>query len=169
MRRTSRDRYTAPMHPLSRQAGVTLIEVLLASALAAFALLALAMLHSQSLRAMDQAQRSVEANFLLHDFASRMQANPTGRASYASFLTGSPTSQSCNSISDSVPATPCSAVDLAEHDAWMWKAMIEESLGNAASASLTSLNTDDTSYRLSLSWVENGTSLSTELIFRLRP
>lgn len=150
------------------QAGVTLVEVLLAAALAGFALLALAMLHSQSLRAMEQAQRTVEANFLLHDLASRMQANPAGRASYVGHLSGSPSSQSCSSASASDPATACSASELAEHDAWMWMVLIEKSLGDAAVATLTILNADETSYTLELTWPENGESLSATLNFRLR-
>ena len=169
MRRASGDRYTAPMHPLSRQAGVTLVEVLLASALAGFALLALAMLHSHSLRGMEQAQRQVEATFLLQDFASRMQANPAGRASYAGFLAGTPTSQGCSSTNDSDAASVCNATDLAEHDAWMWTVMIEETLGEDASAVLTSLVSGDTSYKLTLSWAENNEAIDAELIFRLRP
>ncbi|MGA1561568.1 MAG: hypothetical protein ACO376_01130 [Gammaproteobacteria bacterium] len=156
------------MRSPAQQTGMTLVEVLLASALAGFALLALALLHSQSLRAMEQAQRNIEANFLLQDLASRMQANPAGRSSYATYLSGTPNSQGCSSSSDSDPATACSASELAEHDAWMWMALVEQSLGDAATATLTTLNNDQTSYALELTWPESGESLSATYNFRLR-
>ena len=170
MRRPCSDRYTAPMHPLSRQAGVTLVEVLLASALAGFALLALAMLHTQSLRSLDHAQRAVTANFLLNDLASRMQANPAGRATYVSLIGGSPASQGCSSTHSADAATPCLPAALAQHDLYVWKAMATTSLGSLPSApTLTELSATDTSYRATLNWKDQDETRSASLAFRLRP
>ncbi len=150
------------------QTGITLVEVLLAAALAAFALLALALLHSNSLRAVQQAQHAVDANFLMHDLASRMQANALGRASYAAQLAGSPGSQGCSSTS-STAATACTPTQLAQHDAWAWKALLSDALGSSASATLSTHSTTDTSYQISVAWSENGEDRSASLDFRLRP
>lgn len=167
MRRRSRHRYTATMNTPTQQAGITLIEVLIAAALAGFALLALAMLHSQSLRGMEQAQHNVEANLLLQDLASRMQANPAGRISYTSLLGTSVSSQGCSSSNSSDPATPCTPSQLAEHDVWMWQNLVSTALGTAT-GSLAVLSTNDTSYRLTLTWTEDGAPTSASLAFRLR-
>lgn len=110
--------------PQRRQAGVTLLEVLVALLLSAVALLALAGASATALRLGKMSQHRMNAALLAADMGERVRANPAAVSGKQYEFTLAWTSQT------GVPEPPaacqgaasfCSAADLAAHDLTHWR------------------------------------------------
>jgi len=100
-----------------RQAGFSLIEILVTMVVLSIGLLGVAGMQASGLRNNHAAYTKTQATNLAMDMAERIRANPKGRANYAGFDT-----------SGTIPADPacisndngCSADELADYDMFEW-------------------------------------------------
>lgn len=98
-----------------RQAGFSLIEVLVTMVVLSIGLLGVAGLQASGLRNNHAAYTKTQATNLAMDMAERIRANPNGQASYINFDT-----------SGNIPADPgcisdgCTPVQLANYDKFEW-------------------------------------------------
>lgn len=99
----------------TRQAGFTLIEILVTIVILSIGLLGIAGMQASSLRNNHAAYTKTQAANLAMDMADRIRANPGARAEYVGFDTGA-----------NVPADPgcigtgCTAEQLADFDMRQW-------------------------------------------------
>lgn len=136
------------MQLLSRQRGVSLIEVLVAVLIFSIGLIGLAGMLVMATRSNQAALLRTQATFLAHNMADRMTANPIGvwngdynQSDYSS-ITGAST---CDS------ASPCDPAALATHDQQIWSAQLRTFLPEA-NASITC--TKNTAYTPSSSQID---------------
>lgn len=87
------------MHAGMNQAGMTLIEVLVALLIVSIGVLGGAMLQLDALKYTDSAMRSMQVSFLAHDLFERIRANPDGNYALAS-LSQAPVSGNLNAPRD---------------------------------------------------------------------
>jgi len=87
-------------HPFRKEAGATLIEVLVAMVVLAIGLLGLAGLQATSIQSNHSAYYRSQATILASDLADRMRANRTAALTNA-YVIDFPTSSTNNSVSDS--------------------------------------------------------------------
>jgi type IV pilus assembly protein PilV len=131
---------------MNKNAGFTLIEVLIAMVVLAVGLLGLAGLQVTSLRNNQSAYNRSQATQLSYDLADRMRANIDGKATYTTILPGAATAKlACLS-------TPgCSPADMAENDLYEWNFLVTTNLpsGAATIAVLAGV------YTITISWTEN--------------
>ncbi len=134
------------MQVLSRQRGVSLIEVMMAVLIFSIGLIGLAGLLVVATRSNHTAYLRTQVTFLASNMANRMSANPAGvwRGSYNS--TAYPVTAStvgCGS------GAGCSPADLATHDQQLWSSQLRTFLPNPtasiACGGLTSAGYDPTS------------------------
>ncbi|MGC1547767.1 MAG: type IV pilus modification protein PilV [Rhodanobacter sp.] len=113
------------MHVLSRQRGVTLIEVLMAVLIFSIGLIGLAGLLVVATHSNQEAYLRTQVAFLAHNMADRMNANPLGvwagdyNTTYPSIA-----AQTCNL------STGCSPSALANYDQQMWSSQLKTFLPN---------------------------------------
>jgi len=97
-----------------RQAGFSLIEILVTLVVLSIGLLGIAGMQASGLRNNHAAYTKTQATNLAMDMAERIRANPQGQANYANFN------------SDNAPGDPgcitagCTPADLAQHDQFEW-------------------------------------------------
>lgn len=99
----------------ARQAGFTLIEILVTIVILSIGLLGIAGMQASSLRNNHAAYTKTQAANLAMDMADRIRANPDGRAQYADFDT--------NGAIPAAPAcidTGCAPAELARYDQYEW-------------------------------------------------
>lgn len=87
-----------PSHPFRKEAGATLIEVLIAMVVLAIGLLGLAGLQATSIQSNHSAYYRSQATLLANDLADRMRANRTEALTNA-YLIDFPTPSTRNSVS----------------------------------------------------------------------
>ena len=90
--------------------GFTLIEVLVAMVVMAIGMLGIAGMYVHSLQAGRTSQLRTQAVTLASDVADRIRANPQGGIAYI----GAGANNNCDD------AAPCTALDLAQYDIWLW-------------------------------------------------
>ena len=120
------------MKVISRQRGVSLIEVLVAVLIFSLGLIGMAGLLLMSTHSNQAAYLRTQVAFLASNMANRMHANPTGvwKNDYnVSFPASSSSTTTCNS------STGCSPDDLAKHDIGVWNSQLKTFLP-AATASI---------------------------------
>ena len=106
--------HTAPLHAL-RQAGTTLIEVLVTVVLLAFGLLGIAAFQAKAQVGALEAYQRAQAVVLLEDLQARISGNPAGSAGY---VTASP-------VGTGVAAVDCTGVAAGSaRDLCEWGAML---------------------------------------------
>ena len=104
---------------MNKNAGFTLIEVLIAMVVLAVGLLGLAGLQATSLRNNLSAYNRSQATQLAYDLADRMRANVAGKATYTAMLPSAATvKSSCLSTSG------CSIADMATNDLYEWNCAV---------------------------------------------
>jgi len=111
------------MHTMNKNAGFTLIEVLIAMLVLAVGLLGLAGLQATSLRNNQTAYNRSQATQLAYDLADRMRANIAGKARYTAILASSATAKT-----NCLTTTGCTPADLAENDLFEWNRAVGNSL-----------------------------------------
>jgi type IV pilus assembly protein PilV len=122
------------MKVLSRQRGVSLIEVLVAVLIFSLGLIGMAGLMLMSMRSNQSAYLRTQVTFLANNMADRMRANPAGvwQNDYnvtAAQLTAA-AAKDCTNAS-------CSPADLATHDLGMWNAQLNTFLPAGWQGSIT--------------------------------
>jgi type IV pilus assembly protein PilV len=138
----------------SKQAGFSLVEVLIALIIMSVGMLGIAGLYVQSLQAGRTSMFRHQAVSLAGDVADRIRANPTGGASY---MDGTGSDNGCVNVNND-----CSVAEMALHDVWLWKQQAGNSLpGSAATGGGdVTVNFDDTVtppiYTITVSWEEPG-------------
>lgn len=122
------------MQLLSRQRGVSLIEVLVAVLIFSIGLIGLAGLLVMATRSNQAGYLRTQVSFLAHNMADRMSANPVGvwNSNY-------------NSSSYPISGTPdcsagCTPKDLATYDQQMWSSQLKTFLPSGATASIACSN-----------------------------
>lgn len=107
-----------------RDAGFSIVEVLVALVVLSIGMLGIAALYVESLRAGRTAVYRTQAVNLASDMADRIRANRTARDAYALAAADAPTEQNC------APPTPqvCTPAQLAQDDMARWRAAIVDQL-----------------------------------------
>lgn len=98
---------------ISRQQGLSLIEVLVAIFILAVGLLGLAAMQLQSLKYTQGSQWRSHANFLAYDIVERVRANRSNVSEYAIALTAAP---------------PTSGSSIAQSDVIIWRDQLAENI-----------------------------------------
>jgi len=100
-----------------RQAGFSLIEILVTMVVLSIGLLGVAGMQASGLRNNHAAYTKTQATNLAMDMAERIRANPKGQDNYDGFDTNNTpgTAQTCISAN-----TGCNPTDLAKHDKFEW-------------------------------------------------
>ena len=115
---------TLPFKTMKKNAGFTLIEILIAMLVLAVGLLGLAGMQATSLKNNQSAYNRSRATQLAYDLADRMRANVIGKASYTAILPSSAAEQKvCSSVT-----TICTFVDMAQNDLFEWNSSLISSL-----------------------------------------
>ena len=115
------------IHPDRRQAGITLVEVMIALLVISVGLLAVASLQLLSKRSnYDAAQRTTAAQ-LADDLMERMRANPAALIDYlgAAPVGGGSVASPATRCEGAVT---CTAQELALYDTWQWEQQLDGSL-----------------------------------------
>ena len=112
-------RHLPRINIMNKNAGFTLIEVLIAMVVLAVGLLGLAGLQATSLRNNQSAYNRSQATQSAYDLADRMRANIAGKATYTSILPGAATAKT-NCLPTTMPASGCSPAEMAENDLFEW-------------------------------------------------
>jgi len=98
-----------------RQAGFSLIEILVTLVVLSIGLLGIAGMQASGLRNNHAAYTKTQATNLAMDMAERIRANPKGQASYAGFDSNNAPATSPNCITSG-----CTPAELATHDKFEW-------------------------------------------------
>lgn len=137
---------------MNKNAGFTLIEVLVTMVIMAIGLLGLAGLQGASLKNNQSAYYRSQASQLAYDLADRMRANiaEAGKGGASTYITKAPSAAVKNSACTTV-ADPCSPAQMAENDLAEWYSdLIAIFPGNNISVSFA-----DPVYTISISWDDN--------------
>ena len=119
------------MQVLSRQRGISLIEVMMAVLIFSIGLIGLASLMVMATRSNHAAYLRTQVTYLAHNMADRMSANPIGVWSNSYNSTAYPLSvtQDCSA--------GCSPAELAKYDQQMWSNQLRTFLPPGATAQIT--------------------------------
>lgn len=118
------------MQVLSRQRGVSLIEVMMAVLIFSIGLIGLASLMVVALRSNQAGYLRTQVTYLAHNMADRMSANPIGvwSGDYNSASYPVSTTNDC--------AAGCTPAQLATHDQQMWSSQLKTFLPPGATAKI---------------------------------
>ena len=133
-----------PFRVMNKNAGFTLIEVLIAMVVLAIGLLGLAGLQVTSLKNNQSAYNLSQATQLAYDLADRMRANVAGAATY--------TTGTAATIANCKNTTGCSPTEMAVNDLFEWNSAISAALPNGGTGTIT---ISDGVYSITISWTEN--------------
>jgi type IV pilus assembly protein PilV len=141
---------------LRRQAGFSIVEVMVAMVVLAVGMLGMASLYVTTLRSSGSAMSRLQAVNLASDLADRIRANRFGKAAYA----GTAEQKDCMGITKT-----CTQEDMAKNDLYLWQAQIDALLpGGATNAEGKVVYTagatvnDPDNYTITVLWKEPGTS-----------
>ena len=107
---------------MNKNAGFTLIEVLIAVVILAGGLLGLAALQATSLKNNQSAYNRSQATQLASDMADRVRANVAGMTTYMGSMGQSPDTATAKPACFVAPG--CSAAEMAENDLYEWNCAI---------------------------------------------
>ena len=139
-------------HLRQRQAGFSIVEVMVALVVMAVGMLGIASLYVTTLRSSGSAMSRMQAVNLASDLADRIRANRFARAAYAN-----PEAQrACIGTTAN-----CSQADMAANDLFMWQQQIDDLLPGNAQGLVQYVagapNTPDT-YTINVNWKEVGST-----------
>jgi len=143
------------------QAGVSIVEALVALLILSFGMLGIAGLYLESLRSNKTALSRTAAVALVNDMADRIRANRGGLGNYA--LTSGATATTTKYCDTAL----CTPTEVATWDKAVWKAAVTATLPNGPDGSITPLTsitytaattTVPARYVVSASWRETGTT-----------
>ncbi len=129
---------------MNKNAGFTLIEVLIAMLVLAVGLLGLAGMQAASLKNNQSAYNRSRATQLAYDLADRMRANVAGKATYTAVLPSSATAQTdCLTVS-----TTCTVADMAQNDLFEWNSAVNISLPSG----IGTISVSGSIYTIRITW-----------------
>lgn len=140
--------------------GFSLMEVLVALLVLSVGLLGLAALQAEGLRGSSTAQYRFQAIRLMGDMIDRMQANRAGVAvdpglgvmPYAVTTAGAGVDRSC--VEDADAAVVCTAVQMAEHDIFVWKNELVAQLGAGTTGEIAAVVGTANRVTITVRWTE---------------
>ena len=142
--------------PKQRQAGFTLIEVLVALVVMAVGMLGIAGLYIESLRSGHMSVSYTNAVTLAASMADRIRANQTGIGAYAGAAAGNATAGTAanNCVNG---AADCTAAQLATDDWFWWYEDVKAQMPEGRQASIQVVNAAPVNvYTILLQWPERG-------------
>lgn len=128
---------------MNKNAGFTLIEVLIAMLVLAVGLLGLAGLQATGLKNNQSAYNRSQATQLAYDLADRMRANVAGKASYTAILPSSATAKT-----NCLTTTGCTPADLAQNDLFEWNSAVSNNLPSGIGTIAVAANI----FTISITW-----------------
>ena len=133
------------LHNFKKQAGSSLLEVLVTVIITAIGLLGLALLQNTGLRASYDSYARTQGGFLSADLADRVRANPS--VNYA--LTTNPSEPDCFA-----EGAECTPAQIRDFDLFHWQENAQEVLPDASTeiTSTFDAGTNSTLYTVTLSW-----------------
>jgi type IV pilus assembly protein PilV len=131
---------------MNKNAGFTLIEVLIAMLVLAIGLLGLAGLQVTSLRNNQSAYNRGQATQLSYDLADRMRANIAGIATYTAILPGAAMAKA-----NCLTTTGCIPADMAENDLFEWNRAVTSTLPSGVGTITLAGNV----FTISITWDDN--------------
>lgn len=151
---------------MKKNAGFTLIEVLIAMLVLAIGLLGLAGLQASSLRNNQSAYHRSQATQLAYDIADRMRANSVDAEKFAgsNYIMVQPVNATAKPNCTAV-AGVCSTADMAENDLKEWNDAVTGTLPSGQGT----LVQGSSIYSITISWDDNrdGNNLSFQMSFQL--
>jgi type IV pilus assembly protein PilV len=144
-----------------RDAGFSLIEILITLVVLSVGLLGLAALHAESLRSSRSAYLRTKAVGLASDMADRMRANRPGALAgdYISATGDAGSNKDCADDTFGAATKVCSPADMASHDIWQWKRSIQDArngLPGPGTGAMTSDGAAQPTYLIVVAWNESG-------------
>ena len=133
---------------MNKNAGFTLIEILIAVVVLAVGLLGLAGLQATSLRNNQSAYNRSQATQLAYDLADRMRANFAGKAAYTAILPLSSATEKTNCLPTTLLASGCSYTEMAENDLFEWNLAVTTTLPGGIGTLAVSANV----FTISITW-----------------
>ena len=131
---------------MKKNAGFTLIEILIAMLVLAVGLLGLAGLQATSLKNNQSAYNRSQATQLAYDLADRMRANTSGIASYTTTTPSAAVAkQNC------LTTTGCSPTDMAINDLYEWNLAVTTALPSGTGTISISAGI----YTITVNWDDN--------------
>jgi type IV pilus assembly protein PilV len=128
---------------MNKNAGFTLIEVLIAMLVLEVSLLGLAGLQVTSLRNNQSAYNRSQATQLSYDLADRMRANIAGKSAYTATLPSSATAKA-----NCLTTTGCSFTEMAENDLFEWNRAVIATLPGGVGTITVAANV----FTISITW-----------------
>jgi type IV pilus assembly protein PilV len=140
-------------HPSHRQAGFSIVEVMVALVVMAVGMLGIASLYVTTLRSSGSAMSRMQAVNLASDLADRIRANRFAKTAY---VNTAPTLKPCIGV-----AANCTQADMAENDLFMWQQQIDDLLpgepqGRVQYVAGTAITPDN--YTITVDWKEVGST-----------
>ncbi|XSG85096.1 MAG: type IV pilus modification protein PilV [Methylohalobius sp. ZOD2] len=125
---------------MRREAGFTLIEILIAVLVLAIGLLGLAGLQTTGLHSNHSANLRTQATLLAYDMIDRIRANHDG---YEGTFYNNPTPTDRSCVWDGSTPSACTPQQMAEHDIWEWQAAMAQALPQATGVVCLDSSPDD--------------------------
>lgn len=157
--------------------GFSLIEVLVTIVVLSGGMLGIAALYVESLKSGHTALSRTKAINLAADMADRIRANRAGEQFYAvnAATAGATPAAYCGARGNNA-AVQCTPQQMAAYDVWLWKTQlgstqnadaIRTGLANANATIVRNINTNPTTFSISINWTERGDNQSYQLSFAL--
>lgn len=110
-------------HPLQRQRGFTLMEVLVSMVVLSIGLLGLAGMQVNGLKSNNSSYQRTQASLLANEMIDRIRANRAGLAlgSYNNLLSATPSDPGCIT-------SGCTVQQIAQYDAFLWSSEVASRL-----------------------------------------
>lgn len=144
-----------------RQAGITMIEVLVSLLILMTGLLGLIMLSTNAVQFTDQADQRSTATTLAYSMADWMRANVDGRGGYVVAFEQTP------ALVADCADTACSAADLARFEVVGWKNMLADSLSGGDGA--VTLAGGGQVMTVQVRWTEGAATRNFQLVVEFEP
>ena len=139
---------------MNKNAGFTLIEVLIAMLVLAVGLLGLAGLQAASLKNNQSTYNRSQAIQLTYDLADRMRANVAGAATYTAILPSAATEKA-----NCLTTIGCTLADMAENDLYEWNntmnSLLPSSTGTITVITDASTTPPSTIFTVTITWDDN--------------
>ncbi len=161
---------------MNKQAGFTLIEVLISAVLLAVGLLGVAALQTTATKLTYEANLRAKAVLLAYDMVDRMRANmdysniTSSGVQFYPFYNGidttqNYTNQNCSQDDGTPSATGCTQQQMAQYDAWRWAQDIQAALPDGVGTVKQQINlAGNPFYTIKITWDDLGTATDVDTV-----
>lgn len=152
------------------QAGVSLVEVLVALVVLSVGMLGIAALYVESLRAGRSALTRSQAVVLAADIGDRIRANTAGQANY----TKTADAQGALNAACVEGGAGCAPATMAAHDIAVWHRAVDSRVGSPTALPggrgtvVVDTTTTPTTYTITVSWSESGEATPSTYVLRIQ-